>query len=466
MLPDALLVFLNDSIPCREQQIRQLASLLDPSIPNLPVLVLYGLEATGKSLTSKAVLGAIGTPHAIVRSQECITSRHLLERTVAVCREALDWEGDAMPLPQFDGKCENTIALAGQLQELLEKRKRLTLVFDGIDHQRETSAFLLPALARLPELVRIGPRAEIQRTESLQIPNLTLIFIVTAPRPRFLCLTGAPHIHFPPYDRSQVLSILAQNPHTIYEPTNGDQDNIGFEYDEDDVWLWTKFCEAVWTSLGKGAARDVVNFRSICEKLWHPFVQPIRDGAYSPREFPKLLVRNKMLFQGDAALTASIMPIDPTQPRKSTTKHSHELPYFTKYLLISAYLASHNPSRLDQVYFMKAHSKKRRKKSHNTSTPGKPKHRKIQRRLLGPQAFVLERLMAIFHAIVPRKVQSGSADVMAQIATLASLRLIAKASGSADVLDAGSKWRVNVGWEYIRGLGKRVGCEVEDYLAE
>ena len=74
--------------------------------------------------------------------------------------------------------------------------------------------------------------------------------------------------------------------------------------------------------------------------------------------------------------------------------------------------------------------------------------------------------MAIFHAIVPRKIQPGSADVMAQIATLASLRLIVKASAAADVMDAGSKWRVNVGWEYVRGLAKKVEFEVEEYLAE
>jgi hypothetical protein len=39
---------------------------------------------------------------------------------------------------------------------------------------------------------------------------------------------------------------------------------------------------------------------------------------------------------------------------------------------------------------------------------------KINRRLLGPQAFLLERLMGIFHAITPYQVPS-SADIQAQV---------------------------------------------------
>ena len=94
------------------------------------------------------------------------------------------------------------------------------------------------------------------------------------------------------------------------------------------------------------------------------------------------------------------------------------------------------------------------------------KHKKIQRRLLGPRAFVLERLLAIFHAILPHTIGSGSADIQAQIATLAKLRLLARAVGGGDILDAGTKWRVNVGWEYIRELARSLRFDIENYLVE
>ncbi len=146
----------------------------------------------------------------------------------------------------------------------------------------------------------------------------------------------------------------------------------------------------------------------------------------------------------------------------------HTLPYYTKYLLSAAYLASYNPARQDLAFFTKASEKKRRKRGGGTAVSHfRPsKHRKIQRRLLGPQAFVLERLLAIFHAIVPHTVASGSADVLTQVATLANLRLLARTASGGDILDAGTKWRVNVGWEYIRELARSLRFDIENYLVE
>jgi origin recognition complex subunit 5 len=115
---------------------------------------------------------------------------------------------------------------------------------------------------------------------------------------------------------------------------------------------------------------------------------------------------------------------------------------------------------------MKAHERKRRKKGGGTALGRPPKHRKIQRRLLGPQPFVLERMLAIFQSIVPHDGIACNADIMTQIATLASLRLVCKSVSSADSLDAGAKWRVNVGWEHVQALARSVRFDVESYLVE
>ena len=115
---------------------------------SLPNLVLHGTEATGKSLTINALLSAIDIPSAIIRSKECITTRHLLERTLTEVQEAL---GD--DVPSVDGRCESISAFVVQLQRLLENQKKFILVFDNIDRQREAAPTLVPALARLSELV-------------------------------------------------------------------------------------------------------------------------------------------------------------------------------------------------------------------------------------------------------------------------------------------------------------------------
>ncbi|KAL8826024.1 MAG: hypothetical protein Q9170_007567 [Blastenia crenularia] len=127
---------------------QQLACLLASDFPSPPNLVLHGTEATGKSLSVNALLNAINHPSAIIRSRECITTRHLLERTLSEVQEAL---GDyARPV---DGRCENIAAFVVQLQRLLEGQKKFILVFDNIDRQRDAAPTLLPALARLAEIV-------------------------------------------------------------------------------------------------------------------------------------------------------------------------------------------------------------------------------------------------------------------------------------------------------------------------
>jgi origin recognition complex subunit 5 len=59
----------------------------------------------------------------------------------------------------------------------------------------------------------------------------------------------------------------------------------------------------------------------------------------------------------------------------------------------------------------------------------------------------------------------STVDLMTQIATLTSLRLLVRTSGG-DVLEAQAKWRVNVGAEFVGNVARSVGFDVESYLAE
>ena len=99
------------------------------------------------------MLAAILTTHAIVRCRECITARHLFERTVIACRDALDEKERSSTFKNVDGRCESISVLTVQLQQLLQGQEKFVLVFDGIDRQREAPPALLPAIARLGEIV-------------------------------------------------------------------------------------------------------------------------------------------------------------------------------------------------------------------------------------------------------------------------------------------------------------------------
>ena len=138
------------------------------SAPNRNI-VSHGLQATGKTAVARAVLDKLSANDivvdgesesesdllrfAIIRSVECITGRHLLENTVGAVAQAVGYEG-------IIGRCENLSQLAVSLGRFLEqwntttrRRTRFVLVFDGIDRQRDAPPTLLPALARLGEIV-------------------------------------------------------------------------------------------------------------------------------------------------------------------------------------------------------------------------------------------------------------------------------------------------------------------------
>ena len=209
---------------------------------------------------------------------------------------------------------------------------------------------------------------------------------------------------------------------------------------------------------------------------------PIVDGTFGTRDFSRLMVNRRNLFQLEDAVLDRIIsdPAIPTNASgavapalsasaKALAKRKtlqHDLPYYTTHLLIAAYLASYNPSRTDTTYFMK-HTDKRKNKRKvyaNTGTT-KSKHRRISRHLLTPSPFPLDRLLAIFRSLLDAPVPQ-LADIYTQIATLTSMRLLVRAggAGSSDPLDLGARWRVNFGWEWVRGLGRSVNLEVGEYL--
>jgi len=144
------------------------------------------------------------------------------------------------------------------------------------------------------------------------------------------------------------------------------------------------------------------------------------------------------------------------------------LPYYSAHLLISAYLASHNLPRHDITIFSKTSLAKRRKKGGGTALTSyrASKQRKMSRKLLGPQAFPLERLLAIFHSVLPHDVKGGGADVMCMITTLVGLRLIIKAGVKGDLLEGWGKWRCNVGWDFVNNVARGVKFDLESYLVE
>jgi origin recognition complex subunit 5 len=401
-----------------------------------------------------------------------VTSRHLLERTTAAIHHAISADTADGDEASYNPRCENISALVVHLQRLLKGGQKFVLVFDGVDKQRDAPPTLLPALARLGEYVCKAPvRPMVVANILLQVPDLTTVVLVQHPTPFLLHHTGIPHLYFPPYSRDQSIHIVSLKPPDIF--TEAPPPELEYDdevHEEDKAWLWPRFCAAVWDSLGQNVARDLVSFREVCDRLWRPFVAPIVKGEFGTRDFSRLLVHQRKLFQDEKILLDNIITTV-SQPSILSEAKAPELPYYSKWLLIAAYLASFNPAKLDAIYFMKASERKRKKKGGGTArSGGRPsQNRKIPRHLLAPSQFTLDRLLSILHAILPHDLRT-TIDIYTQISTLSMLKLLTRGTGigSADPLEPGSKWRVGaaVTWEYVQSLARGLKFDVADYVAE
>jgi origin recognition complex subunit 5 len=118
---------------------------------------------------------------------------------------------------------------------------------------------------------------------------------------------GTPHIHFPAYTRDEAIRILSLTPPRIF-PDELPPDYTPDQHTEDMTWLWPRFCAAIWDSLSRNTARDVLSFRELADKLWPHFTISILDGTHSPREFSKVLVARRALFQDEDVLIERVVP--------------------------------------------------------------------------------------------------------------------------------------------------------------
>ncbi|CAK7264956.1 hypothetical protein SEPCBS119000_001257 [Sporothrix epigloea] len=475
------------SFPGREQQIKTLAALLDPNLSPSGNIIVHGTESTGKSAVTAAVLDVLSQTsssdnagdgngrldYTVVDSNKCVTVRHLFERAVAKVAAAIRHPGPT------SRRCETLSQLTVELSSMLKygslsQGRYFVLVFDAIDRQRDAPSTLLPGLARLSEI----------------IPNLAVVFVVTFPTPSMLRTSFVPHVQFGNYSKSEFVEILRlSTPPALPETT-----------DEETNELWTRFCTAVHDALTRTAGRTLPAFREACTALWPKFTAPILAGTHGPREFSKLLIAARSLFQDESLLDPGFVVasgfhnqpqlqpqdgLDASAENPLAARHlATLLPTTARLFLLCAYLASHNATRHDLTLFSTYHhGGKKRRRGGMGGGAGRPrtKHRKIARKLLGAHSFTLERMMAIFAAVRsewtlgPPLTATGrnsaaalmDGDRYTAIATLATLRLVVRVAGPAsDPMDRAGKWRVNVGWEVVRSLGRSMGIEMEDWLID
>ena len=181
-------------------------------------------------------------------------------------------------------------------------------------------------------------------------------------------------LEFPSYSREEILDIL----------------ELDCPLDQE-LEFYRTFVKIVYETVYR-PCRNLVEIKSLAKSLFPKFIEPVNKGIARPDEISKLVSNVSYYLKeiGHSLLLGS----------QIKDSNGLELPYYTKFLLISSFLASFNPPKLDVRFFS------REKEARGILKRGKKE--KTRQQLLGPRIFPLSRMLAIFYSIVDEPLQDST----------------------------------------------------------
>ncbi|XP_001371432.1 origin recognition complex subunit 5 [Monodelphis domestica] len=428
---------LENVVLCRESQVSSLMALFGERHHfSFPSIFIYGHKASGKTYVMKTLLKTSELPHVIVNCVECFTSRILLEQILNQLN-CLHYSEDEYTSHIACDSFNDFVRLFKKVtQERGVDDQTVYIVLDKAEYLREMEANLLPAFLRLQELTN---------------RNVTVIFLSQIVWEKFRPNTGCfePFVmYFPDYSIGHLQKILSHD----HPP----------EYSADFYAAYINILLGVFYTV----CRDLKELRHLAALNFSKYCEPVVKGEANERDTRKLW-RNIEPHLKKAMQTVYLREISSSQweklqqddtemgQLKGLSAHAHiELPYYSKFILIAAYLASYNPTRTDKRFFLKHHGKIKK-------TNFMKKHEKTSNHLLGPKPFPLDRLLAILYSIVDSRVAPTS-NIFSQITSLVTLQLLTLV-GHEDQLD-GPKYKCTVSLDFVRAIARTVNFDIIKYL--
>ncbi|XP_050843967.1 origin recognition complex subunit 5 isoform X2 [Serinus canaria] len=409
--PAADLLRLEVLVPCRESQVSTLLSIFGERQQfSFPSIFIYGHTSSGKTYVMKTLLTTLQLPHVFVNCVEYFTSRLLLEEILIQLQSCSS--GAKHTSPVHCDTLNDFVRLFKQAVASQELQDQTLYITD-----RNVTVILLSEIVW--ELFR---------------PNIGCFEPFT--------------MYFPDYSIGHLQKILSQN----HPP----------EYSADFYAAYINILLGVFYMV----CRDLKELRHLAALNFAKYCEPVVRGEANERDTRKLW-KNIEPHLKKAMQTVYLREISSSQwerlqqdggepgQLKGLSAHTHvELPYYSKFLLIAAYLASYNPVRTDKRFFLKHHGKIRK-------TNFMKKHEKTSNHLLGPKPFPLDRLLAILYSIVDNRV-APTANIFSQITSLVTLQLLSMV-GQNDQLD-GPRYKCTVSLDFIRAIARTVNFDIIKYL--
>lgn len=449
-------------VPCREEQLNDLFNLLGENGECLPSSIfISGSMATGKSLCVNTVLNYLNCKHVIIDCIECYSPKIMYESILGGLHEEM--------------KCETMMDLINNLNRLQDAEsgyEPVIIVFDRAERLRSMDHNIISAFLRLRELCNL---------------NICTIFITHLVYENFYFKMGVREpikLFFPNYNKEELFKIVfLQQKVFIRNLLNINEVDDSIKYELEKPELFANFLNA-FLSVFYRPCRDLIELQHMACVNFSKYCEPIIKNEISATDLTKLwrhispvLKANLELLYLRISDSKHIKPSpgkenndseyipnrnieDSLKEELTSTKtfaQSFELPYYAKFLLIAAYLASYNPPKEDKRLFMKNHGKQRKRLQ---QVRAKAKISEKLNTQLGPKVFTLDRLLAIFYAILDEKIGLTS-NLLSQIATLVELKLIA--GGKEIDLDT-TKYKCIVGYDFISAVAQTVGFNIRKYL--
>ncbi|KAF6779525.1 hypothetical protein AHF37_00898 [Paragonimus kellicotti] len=406
----------------RSDEQQTLVALLSQNDPISPCIVINGPSGCGKSLLLSTTLNDLerlcNQKWILISCLEgCCSASHSALSSAAskVLFELILQSLRSKYVPHFpisecrcDGAASFMVSLCSLLKALvIDRPTSLVIVFDQAEKLRDADPLLLPLIVRLGSLVD----EELQRTGSIAHHSRVVIILVTrSPWEKFSSGT----FHLEPvvvpinsYSRDQMTQIL----HSL-QPHGASQARFRRFVD-----LLLTVCFPVCRNAGELIHLTKIN--------WLAFEEPVVKGLIAPDDewgqwkFAQPTLKRSLsnLYLRQQASTGNSVV--------RTTITSLELPYFTRFMLIAAFMASYNPREADKKFLVKNLGKHTNRMKRNEKTS---EHTKAL--LVGPRVFPVDRLLAIFHALLRNESEPvpNTSLLISQIASLTALGLLSATS--------------------------------------
>ncbi|XP_017056696.1 origin recognition complex subunit 5 [Drosophila ficusphila] len=447
--------------PCREAAIGTLGGLIGDSKEPYPAAIyLFGHSGTGKTALTKAFLRECNKRQNVrishLNAIECYTTKIMLEILL-----------DSLAPEEVDSlKADNMLDIVEQLRRWHNVSgvgsQSFLIAVDNAERLRDMDANVLPVLLRLQQLTSL---------------NLCVILLSQLPFEKFYNKTGLSEViglHLAQYNKAETQRILgsdfAQVRTQLLEQYA--QDNKRLEICREAITeeFYNNYLN-LFLSVFYKACRDVPELQLTARKCMDIYLEPVLDGSVEATDISRLwrhiagplrsaLTQIYMRIEKPPEESYDFTALEDQSVRKMA--QSLELPYYAKYLLIAAFLASHNAANQDKRLFVKHHGKQRKRMQ---TVNARAKTTEKMSTTLGPKSFSIDRLLAIFYAILEEKV-GLTCNLLSQISTLVHLKLLSFVSGEQNIMDGSARLQCTIGLEFVLQIGKVVGFNVRQYLCD